>query len=137
MSSPKPIDTRGFAPLLEVFDIVASVHFYRDILGLELVSTSGPDYEFGWCMLRDGEYELMLNAAYENAGERPPAPDPARVAAHKEVALYFGCPDPDAAYRHLLAHGLAVQPPVNAHYGMRQVYVLDPDGYNVCFQWPV
>jgi hypothetical protein len=46
------------------------------------------------------------------------------------------CPDVDAAYRHLLAHGLQVQEPGVAPCGMRQLYVTDPDGSLVCFQWP-
>jgi catechol 2,3-dioxygenase-like lactoylglutathione lyase family enzyme len=42
----------------------------------------------------------------------------------------------DAAYAHLRARGLEVQAPVVRDYGMKQVYVTDPDGYNICFQWP-
>lgn len=132
---PMPIDIRGLAPLLEVFDMRTSVRFYRDILGFELVSASEPGEDFDWALLRANGCELMLNTAYER-GERPPAADPARIAAHKDTALYFGCPDPDAAYRYLLAQGLNVRKPVVTHYGMKQLYVLDPDGYNVCFQWP-
>jgi len=42
----------------------------------------------------------------------------------------------DAAYAHLLARGVAVKETKVAHYGMRQFYVSDPDGYNLCFPWP-
>jgi hypothetical protein len=28
-----------------------------------------------------------------------------------------------------------VQHPTVAAYGMKQLYVLDPDSYNLCFQW--
>jgi catechol 2,3-dioxygenase-like lactoylglutathione lyase family enzyme len=41
----------------------------------------------------------------------------------------------DSAYRHLRAKGIAVKEPTVAAYGMKQLYVLDPDGYNLCFQW--
>lgn len=41
-----------------------------------------------------------------------------------------------AAYMHLRAHGVAAKEPKIAHYGMKQLYVIDPDGYNLCFQWP-
>jgi hypothetical protein len=27
-------------------------------------------------------------------------------------------------------------PPKVAPYGMKQLYVTDPDGYILCFQWP-
>jgi glyoxylase I family protein len=33
--------------------------------------------------------------------------------------------------------GVAVKEPVNRDYGMRQVYLRDPDGYEICFQWQV
>ena len=32
---------RGMSPLLNVFDMPVSLHFYRDVLGFEIVSTSG------------------------------------------------------------------------------------------------
>jgi glyoxylase I family protein len=127
---------KGLAPLLQVFDMPASLAFYRDALGFELVSQAGPPDDIGWVLLRRHGIELMLNSAYEMP-DRPPAPDPARVAAHIDTALYFGCPDVDAAYRHLRAKGLTVKEPVIAPYGMKQLYVTDPDGFNVCFQWPV
>ena len=134
-----PIDIQGFTTLLEVFDMPTSVRFYRDILGFEVVTTSDPDGasgdDFDWGLLRGKGCELMLNTAYE-ADDRPPVPDPARIAAHGDTALYFGCRDPEAAYRYLLAHGVTVSEPKIAPYGMKQLYVLDPDGYNLCFQWP-
>jgi hypothetical protein len=77
----------------------------------------------------------MLNTVYDPDAERPAVPDSARVAAHEDTALFIGCPDVDAAYRHLLAHGLGVKAPIVTHYGMKQLYVKDPDGFNLCFQW--
>ena len=130
-----PVDIRGLAPLLYVFDMPTSIRFYRDVLGFELVSTSGQGDNSGWVLLRRNGAELMLNTAYED-DERPPAPDPARIAAHSDTALYFGCADLDGTYDHLRAHGLAVEPPVVRYYGMRQLPVTDPDGYSLCFQWP-
>lgn len=35
----------------------------------------------------------------------------------------------------LRAHGVDVKPPTVAPYGMKQLYVRDPDGYTLCFQW--
>ena len=97
------IEIRGIAPLLLVFDMPTSIAFYRDVLGFEAVSTSTARAEhFDWALLRLHGVELMLNAAYgEDA--RPPVPDPARIAAHDDTCLYFGCPDVDAAYTYLRA----------------------------------
>ena len=129
------IDIRGMAPLLQVFDIPASIAFYRDALGFEVVTTSKPMGEhFDWALLRLNDVEQMLNTAYEEDA-RPPAPDPARTAAHDDTCLYFGCPDGDAAYAFLRARGVAAKEPKVAPYGMKQLYVSDPDGYSLCFQW--
>ena len=130
------IDVRGVCVLLQVFDMPASVHFYCDVLGFEVVQTSVREGDqFDWGLLRLGEATLMLNTAYEQE-YRPAQPDMAVVAAHRDTCLYFGCPDVDGAYRHLLAHGVDVKEPKVAPYGMKQLYVSDPDGYGLCFQWP-
>lgn len=133
----------GMAPLLQVFDMPRAIHFYRDILGFERVSDSGPVMRNGettgdaddvdWCWLRRGTVDLMLNTMFE-WDSRPPAPPKERVAAHNDTALYFGCADPHAAWEHLKAHGVDVNPPADQAYGMTQVYARDPDGYNLCFQ---
>ncbi|HYA63849.1 MAG TPA: VOC family protein [Candidatus Sulfotelmatobacter sp.] len=133
------LDIQGLAPLFQVFDMPASIRFYRDLLGFELIQTSKPLSEqaddVNWAMLRLNGTTLMLNTAYEHE-YRPAAPDPARIAAHADSSLYFGCPDVDRAYRQLLALGIDVKEPVIAPYGMKQLNVTDPDGYHLCFQWP-
>ena len=129
------IDIWGCAPLIQVFDMPVAIHFYRDILGFELVTTSRPGDHFDWALLSLNGVGLMLNTAYEQ-DNRPPVPDPARVAAHSDTCLFFGLKDLDGAYRHLRAHGVDVKEPAIAPYGMKQLGVQDPDGYNLCFQWP-
>jgi uncharacterized glyoxalase superfamily protein PhnB len=133
------MDFRGVAPLLQVFDMPTALRFYRDVLGFEITGQaplSAKQDLFGWVGLKFGGTEIMLNTAYDD-GERPPQPDPARVAAHGDTCLYFGCEDLDGAYQHLREQGLEVQPPKVAYYGMKQLYVCDPDGFGLCFQWPV
>ena len=131
------IEVRGVCVLLQVFDMPTSVRFYRDVLGFEVVQTSVREGDqFDWGLLRLGEATLMLNTAYEQE-YRPPQPDKSLVAAHNDTCLYFGCPDVDAAYRHLLNHGAEVEEPKVAPYGMKQLYVRDPDGFALCFQWAV
>lgn len=129
------IEIRGLCPLLQVFDMPASIQFYCGILGFKIFSQSKPGDEFDWAWLKCNGAELMLNTAYESQ-DRPPAPDPARVAAHNDTAIYFGCPDVDAAYQYLCGKGVQAKPPANAPYAMRQLYLKDPDGYCLCFQWP-
>ena len=129
------IEVRGMAPLVEVWDMPTSLAFYRDKLGFRVTGDSGQGDESGWVMLELGDATIMLNTAYDD-GERPDAPDAARVAAHHDTCIYFGCPDVDTAYEHLKANGIDAGPPTIAPYGMKQLYVADPDNYNLCFQWP-
>jgi len=132
------LDVRGLCPLLQVYDMPTSVRFYRDTLGFELVSTSpnlGDEDRFHWCLLRLCGSEVMLNTAYEFDDERPVPPDIARTAAHQDICIYFGAPDVDAVYNELRERGLQPKPPKVAPYGMKQLYLRDPDGYRLCFQW--
>ena len=76
-----------------------------------------------------------METAYDD-GERPDTPDLTRIAAHRDTCIYFGCPDVEAAYEHVRSQGIECDPPSVAPYGMKQLYLLDPDGYNLCFQWP-
>ena len=129
------IDVRGMAPLLNVFDMPTSIAYYRDVLGFEIVGTDGnPVPNNDWVLLELNGVQLMLNTAYE-ADERPPSPDTARIAAHRETCLFFSCPDVEGAYTYLREKGVAHEPPKVAPYGMKQLYLLDPDGYELCFQW--
>lgn len=129
------LKVEGLAPLLQVFDMPVSLAFYRDVLGFERVGDSGRGDDSDWVWLRLDGVDLMLNTAYE-AEHRPPRPDPARIRAHEDTGLFFGCRDVDAAYAYLLSKGLRVDPPKLPDYGMKQLYVTDPDGYALCFQWP-
>jgi glyoxylase I family protein len=131
-----PVAIRGLCPLLQVFDMPTSLRFYRDVLGFAEVSKSGQGDEVHWAWLRHGQANLMLNTAYDD-GERPPTPDTARVTAHADTGLFMDCEDLEGAYAHLVAQGVKAQPPKVAPYGMKQLYVTDPDGYELCFQWPV
>jgi catechol 2,3-dioxygenase-like lactoylglutathione lyase family enzyme len=130
----------GLTPLLSVWDMPEAVAFYRDRLGFEVVGSS-PEIEaaegryFHWAWLRRDGAELMLNTAYD-AGERPAVRDRARWAAQADTYLYIGCDDVDAVHADLARRGLSLDPPRLADYGMRQLFLRDPDGHTLCFQTP-
>lgn len=132
------IEIQGLAPLLQVFDMPTSIRFYRDILSFKVVGTSpalsaNPD-DVNWAMLQLSNTTVMLNTAYEPE-YRPAAPEPERFAGHDDTCLYFGCPDVDSTYLYLQSQGLELKAPKVAHYGMKQLYLKDPDGFGICFQW--
>ena len=118
---------RALWPLLTVQNIAASIAFYRDRLGFDVIDEAkGPEGLF-WCRLtRDGA-SLMLQQADE-------AEDGPAEGRGRGVALYFVCDDADAMYAEFTARGLAVEPPQKAYYGMNQLHIPEPDGYVVCFE---
>lgn len=132
----------GLCPLLQVFDMPTAVDFYCRVLGFEVSGHSpvvkSPEGEyFHWAMLRRQEMSLMLNTAYDE-GERPSKPDAARVAAHGDTTLFFGCADVDSAHREMVDRGArVVERPMVTRYGMKRFTVVDPNGYNLSFQGPV
>jgi glyoxylase I family protein len=130
------LNVGGFATLIQVFDMPASLAFYRDVMGFQVVSDAPEDGRCDWVWLKSGESELMLNTAYESEA-RPPAPDAARIAAHGDTILYFACEDVEAAASVLRARGVASREPIVTLYGMKQVYLQDPDGYAICLQQPI
>jgi glyoxylase I family protein len=125
----------GIAPQLQVHDMARSIAFYCDVLGFQVMATS-PRHatEVDWCMLAQGEIAIMLAASSEPA---------ARTAAEsilpddRGIALYFGCTDVDAAHAQLQRLSYPVAAPVTTPYGMRQLRLRDPDGFELCLQHPV
>jgi catechol 2,3-dioxygenase-like lactoylglutathione lyase family enzyme len=130
-----PINVNGVTTLLQVFDMRKSVAFYCGILGFELTQKHQSEGHLYWAMLTLGGAVVMLNARYEHQ-DQPAEADPKRAAVHNDAALFFMCDNVDEAYTHLLAKGLKLQPPKIASYGMKQLYLTDPDGYELCFQQP-
>jgi catechol 2,3-dioxygenase-like lactoylglutathione lyase family enzyme len=122
-------------PYIEVYDMPASLHFYRDILGFEVVQSSGDGDDVDWVLLRLEDVNLMLNTAYEK-DSRPPQPDEHRTRSHADTAFFFGCPDTDAMYSYLTAKGIQARAPFITGYGWKAITLIDPDGYGLWFHWP-
>ena len=130
---------RALCPLLQVYDMPTSIAFYCDVLGFKVVTSSSPlprPRLFHWALLRQGGAELMLNTAYETDDDRPPVQNPARLTAHRDTCLYLACPDVEGAFAMLRSRGFVVSDPKLAPYGMKQLYLRDPDGFALCLQWP-
>lgn len=130
------IEVNYLTPLIQVFNMRRSLAFYRDILGFEVVSDSGNGDESSWVWLRKDGCDLMLNDQYE-PGREPSEPPDERTKWHRDTCLYFGCSDIDATYEYLRSKIIELSPPRIAPYGMKQLYVRDPDNYDLCFQWSV
>ena len=94
------IELHNICTLIEVFDMDKSIEFYRQALGFQVHQSAGSEKGLGWAWLKRGDMDLMLNSMF-NPGENPPSPDALRSGHHRDICLYFGCPDVDGAYAHL------------------------------------
>ena len=132
------LQINGLAPLLHVFDMPVCIAFYRDKLGFKIVGQSEPELgdDCNWVWLKRNNVELMFNTAYEKKN-RPAVADPLRIKAHADTVIYFGCPDIDALYAHLHSKGLDIKEPIITMYHFKAIYLTDPDGYHLCFHWPL
>jgi uncharacterized glyoxalase superfamily protein PhnB len=119
--------------LFEVYDMQKSVAWYRDVLGFKVLQTYEPNGNLYWALLKLGGVALMLNAKYEDE-KRPAQPPP--TVGHDDVTLYVDCADVDEAYAAIGTSDVHQEPPQTTHYGMKQLTVVDPDGFQVCFQQP-
>lgn len=117
---------REIVPLLFVEDVVRSAAFYGEQLGFEIVNKWEPEGKLNWCRLERDGCALMLQQACEEDG---PAEGRGRG-----VGFFFNCGDVDAMHAELCRSGLVVAAPKLAFYGMNQLFLKDPDGYELCFQ---
>jgi lactoylglutathione lyase len=120
---------RDLHPLLLVANMERSLAFYRDKLGFRLVHSWSPEGRIAWCHVERGGAGLMLQQACEEDG------DPQGWG--RGIVFYFQADDADALHAEFTANGLTLAPPAIAFYGMKQVFLRDPDGYELCFQNPV
>jgi uncharacterized glyoxalase superfamily protein PhnB len=121
-------------PLFEVYDMQTSIRFYQDVMGFQVAETSSPG-DYTWAMLHKDGARLMLNTAYDE-GQRPDEPDRTRGIGHRDAELFIPCNDVDGAYTSLRAAGAHVEAPFTTHFGMRQLWVTDPDGFRLCLNQP-
>lgn len=124
---------RGLTEIvLSVHDLDASLRFYRDILGLTLIS----EPEFRPVFLRAGDAAVtvpQLVVLVPLPAGTPPFPPakPGRTLHH--LAFELAPADFDAMQRHLAAQGFQIRTGQHPVIPSRTMYVDDPDGNEVEF----
>ncbi|WP_339735108.1 VOC family protein [uncultured Gimesia sp.] len=118
---------RELVPLLIVEDLSRSADFYCDQLGFEMKLKWEPEGKLAWCRLERNNTALMLQLACADE-------DGTSEERCKGVGFFFHCDDAQAIYEELSAQGISLEPPKVAFYGMNQLFMKDPDGYELCFQ---
>ncbi|HED66538.1 MAG TPA: hypothetical protein ENJ09_13410 [Planctomycetes bacterium] len=133
-------------------DMKASVGFYREKLGFEM-KESWPDAENPmWANMVLGGQSVMLGQATppEKVGEMC-AGDEEALAIHTGLAtdfrdnlpgagvtIYLQVPDIDAYFGEITGRGVETDcKPKTEFYGIRNVFLRDPDGYRLVMFTPV
>ncbi len=133
---------------IQVADLERSVHFYRDILGFELVFQWNPQAEYirkvtGYpeadihvAVLKMPGADVYLEILEYRDVEK--APVDTRTANPGTAHIAFYTDDCDGLYAELTAKGVPsvsepVTPSIGPSRGGRAVYMIDPDGIRVEF----
>jgi uncharacterized glyoxalase superfamily protein PhnB len=132
MRPEAPMQAISCRPLLNVADCRASLAFYHDQLGFQVLLRDAPDDRVRFASLAWGGAGLMLN---QNGRARSEA----RLsgATFEGTVLYFQVPDARALQHAWKAKGLAVSEPEAQAYGVDEFYLRDPDGYELAFTSPI
>ena len=128
-------------PMLDAADLDATIAFYTDVLGF-----TATDRMEGWVNLLRDDVRVMFNQLHTHDGDAGGGDDgddhghehPAAPAM--TGSLYFNVDDVDALAAELDAGGRQVSllfGPVTQPHGMRELGLLDPNGYVLVFGTPV
>ena len=107
----------------------ASLAFYRDALGWQLLASWGGNGEPRGASLGSGAMTIVLaepHAASDNS--KTHGVDGTRPTLHLRVE------DIDARYQQLSRSGAALFPPERTHWGTRWFVARDPDGNLIAFE---
>jgi uncharacterized glyoxalase superfamily protein PhnB len=123
-------------PTLMVSDLEASSNFYQQALGFKHIFTMpGPGGQPALVHLRWIKYADLLIARPRD-GKELTEPKGAGVSLNLNIFDHFGG-DIDAFAKHAREHGANVAGPINQPWNVREVTVLDPDGYKLIFTAPL
>jgi uncharacterized glyoxalase superfamily protein PhnB len=125
--------------MLEVLDVGASIAFYTDVLGFIAGATIDDDEHPGqkvWANLEKDDVSIMVSRMHTHDDEDDHGHDHAHEPA-MTGSLYFTVDDVDALALDLGGKVQLEFGPTDQPYGMRELGLLDPDGYFLQFGSPI
>ena len=114
-------------PMLLCADVPASVRFYTDVLGFEVVDRMDDVGATGFASLRNGKAMVML--ASPTYIPRAPRVD----GRYPQSMYYFYVEDADALRRSVVDAGWPASECADRFYGLREFEVVDPEGHVLLF----
>ena len=116
-------------PFFSVSNIEASVQYYVDGLGFEMINKWVKDGKLRWCELKHGNASLMLQE-FRTEGHDSWVPE-GKVG--EGVSIFFICEDALAIYRKITERGIEASKPRIGN-GMWALSLKDPDGFSIYFE---
>ena len=124
-----------FATLI-VDDVERSVDFYQNVLGFKNIFTMpGPDGKPSLVHLRWVKYADLLITTPRD-GRALVEPKGVGVSLNFNMLKHFNG-DMEAFANHVRDRGANVTGPVDQPWNVREVTILDPDGYKLIFSMPI
>lgn len=109
--------------MLMCADVRASVRFYRDVLGFQVIDRMDDVGSTGFASLRHGVARIML--ASPSYIPRAPTVE----GRYPQSAYYFYVEDADALRAAVVGAGWPATECVDRFYGLREFEVVDPEGH--------
>ena len=123
-------------PTLIVRDVEASSHFYQNALGFNHIFTMpGPDGQPSLAHLRWTKYADLLITKPQD-GKELPEPRGVGISLNFNMFEHFSG-DMDAFAKHAREKGAIVTGPIDQPWNVREVTVIDLDGYKLIFMVPI
>ena len=123
-------------PTLIVKDVEISSNFYQTTLGFKhIFSMPGPDGQPSLVHLRWVKYADLLITRSRDSRELT-EPKGVGISLNFNMLEHFNG-DMDAFARHACENGASVTGPIDQPWNVREVTVLDPDGYKLIFTMPI
>lgn len=129
---------QGVRPMIDVKDVAATVAWYTDVLGFELTNSMGDEGgELFWASFTRDGVSMMCNKLHthdepdEDHGHEHPS-EPVFTGS-----LYVNVDEIDELALDLGGKTGLLFGPVDQPHGMREIGVLDPDGYVLIFGMPI
>ena len=122
----------AMVPMLNVEDIDRSIGFYTTVLPFQVAQTAGPSGDPSWALLQAGAVKLMLNKS-ARAGSRVQSLRPSGT----DAVLVLTVDSVREAQAMLAAKGAAVGDIAHQPYGMEEIRLRDPDGYELAIASPM
>lgn len=123
-------------PTLIASDVDASSRFYQNVLGFKHIFTMpGPDGQPSLIHLRWKKYADLLITRSRN-GKELPEPRGVGISLNFNMFEHFSG-DIEAFAKHARENGANVTGPVDQPWNVREVTIVDPDGYRLIFMVPI